>query len=376
MKRAHWLVVFVAASGLAGLWTQYAAVPTAAVSRDEGVHLVLSRALADGAGYPYANLESRGTSTSTPPLVPVLLASVWQLAPEFPANLVRLKLVSGLAALGIVLFLPAYLCRLGIPAWIAVVATLLTAWSPLTARQAGSIVSALPFGFLVLATLCSVERAAEPRRGLGAGVLAGTCAGLAVLTRWPGVIVALVVGIQVARRMDRERLAGYCYGVVCTTLPWVAWLTAHGRLDGIRADFISTPVLQRLAELPAAVALATLPGISDLAASDPSVVGPCLLYGLGLAALIASTRQRFGPPILSLIAASIVVPGSAFPMAVAPFLLAALLAAALPIRNALGSRLTAGLVVASLLLTAGVGHYRSWIDAHPSPAAWLFARRP
>lgn len=366
MNRTQWSVVIAVALATALLWTHYVVFPVAPLSPDEGLHIVLSRALADGEGYPHDATAPLWGGTPTPPLVPLLLAALWRIAPDFPANLPALKAVSGVPVLGLILLLPVYLCRVGVAPWAAVAATALTAASPLVMRQATVIVSALPFSFLLLALLLAAERAQAHSRSFGAGVLAGCCAGLLCLTRWAGLPVAIAVGVRVARRSPRAAGAGFCYGLIFTVLPWVAWLITYGRIDAPGAWSLGSfrtaaaDAALRAIELPALTAVSCLPGFSDLTAGGSTLGAQLLLYGLGAVTIASLYSQAFGAPIATLLLASILAPSMGFPMAATPWLLAALLSAALPPSNARWQASVPALVVGSLMLAAGVGHQRYW----------------
>ena len=71
---------------------------------DDALYLVTARALAQGEGYRLASLPGAPPQTKYPPLYPALLAGLWRLWPDFPANLPLLKglsLLCGAAALAL-----------------------------------------------------------------------------------------------------------------------------------------------------------------------------------------------------------------------------------------------------------------------------------
>lgn len=375
MTRGRWLWVIAAGCAAVTLWALYIAqtAEVAGLFRDEGVYLVVSRSLAAGTGYFQTHMPSAPPEVRFPPLLPLLLAPVWHFAPQFPANLAWLKAVPALCGLGVLVLLPVYLCRIGLSAPAAIAAAALTALSPVQMRYATSVASELPFALLVLLTLLALERAAERGRPLGAGVTVGVCAALAFLTRSAGLAVIVAAGIDLARRTDRERVAGYCYGVVVTALPWVAWLIAHGRTDGdasyaavLAADGLPSALdlLRHAIELPAAVALVTLPGFSDIGTLDQGPTVMILVYALGAVVLFAVSRHRFATAVWAILALSVAVPWfqPRFLVPVAPFLLAGFLEFVLPAPDSRGGRVLAGVVITTLLVAAGAGHQRRMVD--------------
>ena len=65
-----------------------AAIPNwpAGVFQDDGIYVILGKALASGEGYRYLNLPGAPYATHYPPGYPLFLAALWKLAPEFPQN--------------------------------------------------------------------------------------------------------------------------------------------------------------------------------------------------------------------------------------------------------------------------------------------------
>jgi len=63
-----------------------AAIPNwpAGVFQDDGIYVVLGKALASGEGYRYLNLPGAPYATHYPPGYPLFLALLWKLSPQFP----------------------------------------------------------------------------------------------------------------------------------------------------------------------------------------------------------------------------------------------------------------------------------------------------
>lgn len=212
------LVVFAVA-----LWAQTGAM--VGVFYDDGIYVALAKALAEGRGLVSLHLPDAPPAVHYPPLYPVVLAALWRVWPEFPANVVLFQLFDAAA--------------LGAAAWIMVHHGRRTALPPLARYLALTIgVTAFPMLTLVgvrfseplfLALLAGAVCVADGDDvGPGKAVATGVLAGLATLTRSIG--IAAIVGIPVALWLrGRRRAAGVAVGVaIVVAAPWWVWLAAHG----------------------------------------------------------------------------------------------------------------------------------------------------
>src|SRR5262249_45484578 len=226
------------------------------------------------------------------PLLPLALSVVWRVLPSFPENLPILKGVCALAGLGLILLLPGYLRAAGLTPTVAIATAALTALAPLTARYATAIASELPFALLAVATLWATEPATGPAGRTRTARAAGLLGGLAFLTRTIGLAIIGGCLLTLLRRADRRRAAAFLVPAVLCVLPWAAWvLFPHA--GGSHLDYMSelasggppgpAQVLRHVAELPAAVALVTLPGIADLLPAPPPIPVVGFLYVTRLA---------------------------------------------------------------------------------------------
>jgi len=336
----------------------------------------VARALAGGLGYRIASLPGAPPEVHYPPLFPLLLAAVWRLVPAFPSNLVALKAVPLLAALGLVLLLPRYLVRIGVAPLAAGITALLTALAPLTLRYATAVVSELPFMLLLVATLLLVERAAEPDRPVGRAAIAGAVAGLAMLTRLVG--VALVVGgaLTLVRRGERRRAQAFALAAGLVLVPWLTWLVAQpdaglalGYLGELEQRGLTGPreLLEHLAALPAITTLVTIPGLADVARPAPPAVAG-LLYLLGVAALVLVLRGpaaiEVGLSLALAVAWPLFQPRYVVPFA--PLLLGALLSKVVPAGAGPARRAAGGAVGLTLLALALAGQWTTLAQVRTS----------
>src|SRR5262249_38804764 len=161
---------------------------------DDAIYLSTAKALAEGDGYRLAHLPGAPPQTKYPPLYPALLAGLWKLWPDFPANLPLLKglsLVSGAAALALAClfrFHFRYASR-----HVALAATLLCATAGPFLVQSVILLSEMPFAVLLLVALWRLERAlATPPAGAGQTFLDGVLLALPYLCRSVGIVLVPV----------------------------------------------------------------------------------------------------------------------------------------------------------------------------------------
>jgi hypothetical protein len=204
--------------------------PGAGTFHDDGIYLVTAQGLAEGDGYRIVSLPDAELQTKYPPLFPISLAAVWRLAPEFPANLPVLRLLTVFWILLWCRF--AYLVlRRERDRPTALVIALLTLCSPWVYFLATSMMSEGLFAVLTWAALWEYlgyeDRPDEPagRRRL---LLAAVLGGAATLTRLLGVslIGACFVALLVRRRV-RDALVFAAVSAAVVT-PWIAWTTLAG----------------------------------------------------------------------------------------------------------------------------------------------------
>lgn len=197
------------------------------VFHDDSMYVILARSLATGEGYRYLNLPGTPVATHFPPGYPALLALVWRLAPNFPANVTIFKLLNAVF-LGASAMLVAQLVRdrIGSKGW-AIGVGVATALSVPLLVLVTMVLSEPLFLAVLLAALVLGERlvsgAPNVRFALGVGVLVGSL----TLVRTHGIVlVPAVVLPLLLRRRWREALV-YTVSVVAVLAPWQLWSGAH-----------------------------------------------------------------------------------------------------------------------------------------------------
>ncbi|MGQ0643379.1 MAG: hypothetical protein ACT4P6_21750 [Gemmatimonadaceae bacterium] len=235
-RRDSWCAIVLAAA--ACLAVVFAITPhPAGVFQDDGAYVVLAKALAEGNGYHYINLPNAPGATHFPPLYPLLLAGLWKIGPEFPANVQMFKfanaLLLGVATAGAFVFARR---KLGMDTGIAAFAAAAACISAPLVGIARMVLSEPTFLAVLLPMLFLVERSAD-KGGGGArsAVFAGLAGGALGLLRTLGVfLVPATAFVLVTRRRWRDAAIVLACGALVLA-PWQLWSAAH-------ADALATPI--------------------------------------------------------------------------------------------------------------------------------------
>lgn len=207
-------------------WTMRA-MPHLGFYHDDSVYWVSGRSLAMGDGYRIESLPGQPFQTKYPPLYPALLAAIWKLDPQFPANL-------PLAMLSAWLMLPLFLASVwfllreyGFSRRERYVLILMAALSPVTVVFSFSLMPELLFTALLVASLILAERAAEPEAPRWLALLAGVLAALAYLTRSVAAPLLLTVPLCFVLRREFRKAAVFFGAMLPAVAGWQWWVTRH-----------------------------------------------------------------------------------------------------------------------------------------------------
>jgi hypothetical protein len=223
--RALALATLVAA-GVGGFY--WVARPHVLAFSDAAVYVASAQALAAGRGYVLPMYPGEPPNTYFPPGYSLVLATIWRVAPTFPANLTALQLLSlaltaAFLALSAVVLARSYrLPPLTIALAVALASTTLIALQLSTALGSDTL-----YGVLSLAAiLCVGTGEHRPRRLL----LGGVCAVAAYYTRTVGLSLILALALVGFRQLRRgDRLRGACLmWPAAATLPWLVWTSLQG----------------------------------------------------------------------------------------------------------------------------------------------------
>lgn len=192
---------------------------------DDAWYALLGRTLARGGGFLQPNTPTQGLLPIVPPGFPLLLAPLWFIAPEFPANVLVLKSLSVAAMLATAGLTYAYSrAHTEWPRELALVVAVVVSLVPsLVFLSTSTVMSDAAFLAVQLATLVALERW-PTRTGT---VVAGVGAALAMLMRTVGVAVPMGAVVFLCLKRDWRRAALLAAVVAVSLTPWQLYAYRH-----------------------------------------------------------------------------------------------------------------------------------------------------
>ena len=190
----------------------------AGLYHDDGIYLSTARSLAEQGSYRLINLPGAPFATKYPPLYPSILAVIWKVAPEFPANLALMKAVNAALLGGIALLTYLWLGRLphlGQPMRLMIAA--LTSFAPGLFYFCDLVLTEMLFTLIVLGVARVLEMLIEIREQACPLILALAGKSMALHCEH----AAHRVGVDVAQEL---RAHGF---VTDLTTPFLADVTNH-----------------------------------------------------------------------------------------------------------------------------------------------------
>jgi hypothetical protein len=227
--------------------------------QDDGIYVILGRAIASGAGYRYLHLPGTPSATHYPPAYPVFLSVLWRVAPSFPGNVLTFERANAvLLAIAAILGFELARRRAGLSTLASAAVALAGTITILPLTLATMVLSESLFLAVLLAALLAVEHlAAVPSRltrgaidaasGTGerpsgrrvgwpgmwpeAGIAAmvGALAASVALVRSVGLVLVPAAVIVCFWRGRRWAAAAFAAGAVAAWLPWQLWVWNHTR---------------------------------------------------------------------------------------------------------------------------------------------------
>ena len=221
------LVVFATVALLPNPWP-------VGVFYDDGMYLILGKSLATGQGYRYLNLPGAPEATHFPPGYPALLATLWRIWPDFPANVALLKLANAaLFAIGAAGAVRLAIRWLGMRPALAAIVCAAAALAPAAVMLAGVLLAGPLFFALFVCGLLVAERVTAPASRAGAHMLVALGVLAAALVHVRSLGAALFVGVTGALLYRRRPVAAaifLCVGLALL-IPWELW--AARRTDSV-----------------------------------------------------------------------------------------------------------------------------------------------
>lgn len=209
---------------VAGLWALSAA--PAGVYYDDGIYLILGRALAQGAGLRYLNLPGLPAAIHYPPGYPAILALCWRIGGDLPTTLALAKGLNVFLLAGAAGFLVACLAKAGTAPGVAVLGVAAGAMAT-PVLSVTTVAFSEPLFLFTLAVAAWATADGAERRGLASAAMAGVAWGSLFLVRSIG-IVALPVGMTLLlRKRNWQAAATSGAAALVVIAPWIAWSSAH-----------------------------------------------------------------------------------------------------------------------------------------------------
>ena len=234
-RRAPWVAASVAL--VAALLTM-TADPIGGFN-DDGIYLLVAKALAAGQGYVYPQLPGTPPAIHYPPVWPMLLALVWKVGPAFPANVGWLKLINPVV-IAVAAALAVTLGRrlLGLPWWVALAGVVGATVSVPVLLLTNLLLSEPLFLLLLAPALFVTERLVRDggwRRAAGAGALVA----LLVLVRTLGGVVLVAAVLLLARERRWRDLVVFLAVSTVLLLPWqiFVWRASAAFPDELRGSY-------------------------------------------------------------------------------------------------------------------------------------------
>lgn len=289
-----------------GVWAQNESL--VGVNYDDGIYVLLAKALAQGEGYRVTFLPVDVPGVKYPPLYPTSLVPFWLISGSQEAALHAMKVANGLyigVAAGLFAFLLMDLGILVAPL-AAIVSLLGFASGSMMLVTSGLLSEPLYLALLFLALWLTDRTSEKPT--YGRLVALGVVTGLVLLTRTVGLALLGAVPFAVWHRCGRRSVLAPAAAALLVALPWIVYaLVGSGRVPELLVPSYGSYgrlYMALIADTPVAVLdvagtnvgaiLQTLGGklLPEASATVESFVGAALI---GLAALGSRRISRRAP---------------------------------------------------------------------------------
>ncbi len=194
---------------------------------DDAIYWTSARGLAQGDGYRILSLPESPYQTKYPPLYPALLAGIWKLNPNFPANLPAATLFAWLLFPVYLLAVWLFLRQCSFEQSRAMVLLLAATLSPVAVVFSFSLMPELLFTAMLLASVLLAERALANDASGWLPLLAGICGALAYLTKSSAAPLALTVPACFLWRRQIRSAVVFLAAMIPAPLAWQWWVSRH-----------------------------------------------------------------------------------------------------------------------------------------------------
>jgi hypothetical protein len=197
---------------------------------DDAMYVVLAKSIATGQGYRSLNLPGAPVNTHFPPGYPAMLALLWRLAPEFPANLTLFRAFNVLCLAVAAVASSRFLALRGLARpWAIGVGAVVAVSVPLLVL--GTVLLSEPlFLALLLLALPLLERFAdddERATSLSRALLIGLIVGALTLVRSHAIVLAPALVIALGARRRWRDAALVAVAAIACILPWQLYMARH-----------------------------------------------------------------------------------------------------------------------------------------------------
>ncbi len=200
-------------------------MPQFAYLHDDGILFVTAKSVAEGS-YRIESFPDAPPQTKFPPLYPAYLSLIWQVNPNFPANLRVGTLFAWLPLAGYLLLAWLYYRKIGITEGRAWLLAALLGINPYLLAFGGMMFSDVLFSCCVLAVMLALAG-----EGVAMAALAGALAACAYLSRTAG--IALLASVPLAMLWAGRKKAVFQKAVVfsapllAAVIGWMWWTRTH-----------------------------------------------------------------------------------------------------------------------------------------------------
>jgi len=194
---------------------------------DDGIYWVSAKSLAEGHGYRIPSLPGEPYQTKYPPVYSALLAGLWKLNPNFPANVPLATLFAWMSFPVFLAMLWLFLRQHGFSLGEQLGLLILAAVSPIAVVFSFSLMPELLFTALLLASILLAERSFAPESPGWLPILAGVCAALAYLTK--SIALPLLITVPLCFALRRRFTSAMLFVAAMLPAPvgWLWWVSQH-----------------------------------------------------------------------------------------------------------------------------------------------------
>ena len=279
---------------------------------DDGHYVILGKALASGQGLHYINLPGAPPGVHFPPGYPLVLATLWMIAPEFPANVAVFQFANALFV-AVAAFWVVRLGSdvLGLPVRLSLATAVLWSISVPTLMLANAVMSEALWWMVLLPAIVAAEQTVH-HGGSRHAAIAGALLGASVLVRTVGIApLAAAMAVLAIRRRWRE-FAYLSVVALAVVAPWLLWKSANtvplpSVVQGMYGDYAGwmregymAGGAALLVQTVQANAIGAMRALGAYWSSSPSLAGSGVAATLLVLTTVGGWQYRRRAPVLGL----------------------------------------------------------------------------